>query len=193
MTKYFFSLIMVVVLFADCSKKDSPNAYLTEQFPQRVILVIDNENDPAFYDYLTAASAVVRRAKVEKKDESVEALYNSSHAPECVWIAHLQGNAIYFQLESDTSRYLKSVANGVNNTEYMLWASAGKGNSSEYLFDRHSIKRENGVNITTMESIFYPDHYFSHEGVVTEGNAVKLNTSSNAESAVKVRWYTRIY
>jgi len=180
------------LLLNGCKKNDEPPVNLTEQFPQRVILVVDNDNDPAFYDYLTAPGYVVIRGEVEKKDDAVEKLYNSSHAFESVWVAHLDGNLLYFQLESDTSKYLRAVPNRDDNTQYLL-TTGSKGYNKEHLFRAHHFDRKDGVKITAMESIAYPDHYFSHEGVVGYGNGVRLNKQAKPENAVRVRWYVRYF
>lgn len=190
MIKQLLSLSIVAFLIGGCSKKDTPDVYATEKFPQRVILVVDNPNDDAFYDYLSGGVSVVIRQKVERTDEAVKNLYSSSHAIEAVWIAHLHGNYVYFQLESDTSKYLTVVRNSVQDTELMLFAGS-KGFGQEYLFDRHHLELNDGVRITTMESVAYPDNYFTYTGVVASGNAVKLNPYNDPAAAVKIRWYVR--
>lgn len=190
MIKQLLLLSAIVLLITGCSKKNNPGVYATEKFPQRVILVVDNPNDDTFYDYLGGGGSIVIRQKVERTDDAVRRLYSSSHAIEAVWIAHLHGNYIYFQLESDTSKYLTVVRNRDQDTELMLFAG-GKGFGQEYLFDRHHLDLNDGVRITTMESVAYPDHYFTYTGVVASGNAVKLNPYNDPEKAVKIRWYVR--
>ncbi len=40
----------------------------------------------------------------------------------------------------------------------MLFAG-GKGSEQEYLFDRYYLNLDDGVKITAVESMVYPDHY----------------------------------
>lgn len=184
--------ITLLLFLNSCSKSDTPDAYATEEFPQKAILVVDNENDPVFYDYLTTPGGDVIRAEVEKDDDKVRYLYNSSHAVECVWIAHVAASGLYyFQLASDTSTYLIATTNPTDNTQYMLDVSSGKGYHQEELFRAHDTKRENGVKIMTLESYAYPKHYFSHEGVGVLNNGIRLNKQEHSENAVRVRWYPR--
>lgn len=191
MIKYFFLLSAVVLMTTGCSKKNNPQVYTVEKYPQQVILVIENDNDPLFNEYITAPGSTVRRAEVGKEEDEANALYNSTHARECVWIANLEGNNVYFRLASDTSIYLRAAPNRVNDTEYMLMAGS-KGYNGDHLFKTHLIERRDGNKITAMESVLYPQHYFSHEGVVSEGNAVKLNLQQDEANAVKVIWYSRM-
>lgn len=183
--------IALLLFLNSCSKSDTPDVYATEQFPQKAILVIDNENDPVFYDYLYSLGTDVIRAKVETDDDKVDYLYNSGHAHECVWIAHIAGPGLYyFQLASDTNSYLLAGPNPTDNTQYMLYSSR-KGFHQEELFRAHDTKRENGVKIMTLESYAYPKHYFSHEGVGVLNNGIRLNKQEHSENAVRVRWYPR--
>ena len=192
--KYLFMKALLISLIAAliltcCSKKKDPTAYYSESFPQKVILVMEDPSDDLFYDYFTAPGSIVRRAEVEKNDEAVKYLFNSSHAPECVWIAHLEGNLIYLQLADAPNTYLQVAPNRLSD-EYVLTASA-KNNDQSHLFKRHHIALQNGVVIATLESVMYPGYFFSREGVVGESNAIKLVQKSDPESATKVRWYGR--
>ena len=179
--------LIATLLVAGCSKKKDPKVYETESFPQKVILVMENPNDNLFYNYFTTQGSVVRRAEVEKTDEAVKYLFNSSHAPECVWIAHLEGDLMYFQLADASDTYLQVAPNPLSD-EYMLRASA-KNNDQSHLFRRHHIEFQNGVRIVALESVMYPKYFPSREGVLGENNAVKLVQKSDPKSATKVRWY----
>lgn len=188
MKSLFISLIATLVV-TGCSKNKGAKAYLTESFPQKVIFVMEDPNDNLFYDYLTAPGSVVRRAEVEKNDDAVKYLFNSLHAPESVWIAHLEGNLMYFQLADAPDTYLQVAPNYLSD-EYMLRASA-KNNDQSHLFRRHHIEFRNGVRIVALESVMYPKYFLSREGVTGENNAVKLIQRSDPKSATKVRWYAR--
>jgi len=193
--KYLTISVTLFLLLAGCKKDKpgTPDVYLTEQFPQKAILVIDNENDPVFYDYLYSLGSSVVRAEVEKDDDKVRYLYNSSHATECVWIAHIGGPGLYyFQLASDTGSYLKAVPNPTDNTQYML-ASGSKGYYHEELFRVHNSTWKDRVKVMTLESYAYPKHYFSHEGVGILNNGVRLNKHEDSENAVRVRWYPNYF
>ncbi|MCO5241511.1 MAG: hypothetical protein M9904_15795 [Chitinophagaceae bacterium] len=187
--KSFFISLIATLLITGCSKKKETGALLSESFPQKVIMVIEKPNDDLFYDYLTAPGSVVRRAAVDKTDEAVKYLFNSTHAPECVWIANLEGNLIYFQLAAASNTYLQVAPNRLSD-EYMLRASA-KNNDQSHLFRRHHIAFQNGIRIVALESVMYPGYFFSREGVVGENNAVKLVEKADPKQATKVRWYGR--
>lgn len=189
-------MTLIVVLMTACKKdkKEEPTVYATETFPQKVILVIDNPSDPDFYEYLRGSSGVIRRVKIPRDNDMVEKLYNSEASYECVWIAHLAegSGAVYFQLASDTSTYLKTVANRINDSQYMLWAGTGRGYYNEYLFRVHSRGRENGNKLTSMESLYYPHFFFATEGVTGEATSVRLLEFEDPKSARQVIWFSRI-
>ncbi len=187
MKRYLLSIVILLML--GCKKKDTPDALLTESFPQKVILVIENPNDDLFYDYLNSQRGFVRRAKVDKNDEAVKYLFNAANAYETVWIAHIEGNYVYFQLSGDANRYILAAPNRLSD-EYMLM-STSKGTDQAHLFKRHHMSFQDGVRIVTLESVMYPKHFLSREGVTGENNAVKLVEKSDAKDAPKLRWYSR--
>lgn len=187
--KSFFISLTAILLLTGCSKKKEVGAALIESFPQKVILVMEDPNDDLFYDYFDSQGSLIRRAEIEKNDEAVKKLFNSTHAPDCVWIAHLDGNFIYFQLADIPDMYLQVSPNRLSD-EYLLRVST-KSNDQSHLFKRHNIELQNGVHIVTMESVMYPKYFFSREGVVGENNAVKLVEKADPKNATKVRWYGR--
>lgn len=187
MKRYLLSAIILLML--GCKKKETPGELLTESFPQRVILVMENPNDDLFYDYLNSQLGIVRRAKVDKNDDAVKYLFNAANAHETVWIAHVEGNNIYFQLSGDANRYITAAPNRLSD-EYLL-VSTAKGTEQAHLFKRHHIAFQDGVRIVAMESVMYPKHFLSREGVAGENNAVKLVEKADAKDAAKLRWYGR--
>lgn len=188
MKKYILPAIILLVL--GCKKKNALPTYAVESFPQRVVMAMEIPNDNTFYDYFSAQGTVVRRAAVEKNDAAVERLFSSAHAPDCVWIAMVENNLIYFQLESASSTYMKAVPNRISD-EYLLVAST-KSNDNAHLFKRHFLRSDNGARIVVLESVMYPNYYLSREGVLGENNSIKLVQKANLKDAKEIRWYGRI-
>lgn len=184
-----FFILVIATLVAGCTKKKEPGALLTESFPQKVVLVIENPNDDLFYDYLTAPGSFVRRRSVDKNDEAAKKLFNSTYAYECVWVARMEGNLIYFHLADAPDTYLQVAPNRLSD-EYVLMASSKK-NDQSHLFRRHHIEFQNGIRIVTLESVMYPKYFLSRDGVVGENNAVKLIEKADPKTATKLRWYAR--
>ncbi len=183
----FFTILIATLFMSGCKEKEEPQPGLLDIFPQKVILAMEDPNDNLFYEYLAAPGSVVRRVKAEKTDDAIKRLFNSLHAPECVWIAYLDGNFLGFHLAEAPDKYLMVTPNRLSD-EYMLSASS-KGNDQSHLFKRHQIEFGNGVRIVTLESVMYPGYFLSQEGVIGENNAIKLVERSDAQSASKVRWY----
>ena len=183
MKKIALITILTPLLFL-CCKKDKPKIYLTEQFPQNWILVIDNE-DPVFIKYIQRVGNTLLRSDIGR-DDFTPNLVSVSH--ECEWIVtqrqQLNGRATYsFQLVKDTGTYMMT---GVNRlaTEYMLHPGTRPDNNIEWLFHIHRMKNTNGQRTITLESAAYPGNFLANEGPVGTGNGIRLlpGTPENART-----------
>lgn len=174
--------LIATTLIISCKKDKQPKD--NEAWPQRWVLVVDN-NDPLFYKMLMRVGSTILRSDQAKENFNAATM---AGIHECEWLVQLRGNGVIsLQLAKDTATYLLGVQNPLTN-EYMLTPGIRRDYNQQWLFRFHSMQNVNDRKTVALESVEYPGYYFSNTGPIGTGNGVKLEQHDKPQDA---KWFIR--